>query len=76
MHRPRWRRLYTADAAVLPSGRLPVKGSEAIGQFWENLLNKTKANNIKFEIGSVQQGDKYAFQVNHYTLSILIAPVR
>lgn len=56
--------MYTEDAVVLPPGSQPLKGRQAIGQFWKT--DRAKPGNRKdhtFEIVSLQQDGQYAYQV-------------
>ena len=63
--------MYAKDAMVLPPGPQPVTGREAIGQFWENWLKKGNRKDHTFEIVSIQQDGKYAYQVARWTLVVV-----
>jgi ketosteroid isomerase-like protein len=63
--------MYTQDAVVLPPGAQPATGREAIGQFWENWLKKGNRKNHTFEIVSIQQDGKYAYQVARWTVVVV-----
>jgi ketosteroid isomerase-like protein len=53
--------LYTKDAVLMPPGMQPINGSEAIGQFWTNLIKPGNRKNFAIEITSVQRDGKYAY---------------
>ena len=63
--------MYTEDAVVLPPGSQPVKGRQAIGQFWEDRLKPGNRKDHTFEIVSLQQDGQYAYQVARWTLNII-----
>ena len=63
--------MYTQDAVVLPPGAQPATGREAIGQFWENWLKKGNRKNHTFEIVSIRQDGKYAYQVARWTVVVV-----
>jgi ketosteroid isomerase-like protein len=60
--------LYTKDAILMPPGVQPINGSEAIGQFWTNLIKAGNRKNFAIEIASIQRDGKYAYQTGHWTL--------
>jgi len=62
--------MYTKDAVLLPPGAQPVSGSEAIGQFWESRLKAGNRKDHTFEIVSIQQDGKYAYQVARWTVVV------
>jgi uncharacterized protein (TIGR02246 family) len=63
--------MYTEDAVVLPPGSQPVKGRQAIGQFWEDRLKPGNRKDHTFEIVSLQQDGQYGYQVARWTLNII-----
>jgi uncharacterized protein (TIGR02246 family) len=63
--------MYTEDAVVLPPGSQPVKGRQAIGQFWEDRLKPGNRKDHTFEIVHLQQDGQYAYQVARWTLNII-----
>ncbi len=63
--------MYTKDAVLLPPGSLPVIGRQAIGQFWEDLLKQGNRKDHTFEIVSLQQDGRYAYQVARFTLNVI-----
>lgn len=63
--------MYTEDAVVLPPGTQPVTGRDAIGQFWENWIKRGNRKDHTFEIVSVQQDGKYAYQVARWTVVVV-----
>jgi uncharacterized protein (TIGR02246 family) len=60
--------MYTQDAIILAPNSAPVKGREAIGQFWDKTLKDGKLNDHTFEIVDVKQVGNQAYQVARYTL--------
>jgi ketosteroid isomerase-like protein len=60
--------LYTQDAILMPPGVQPINGSEAIGQFWTNLIKAGNRKNFAIEIASIQRDGKYAYQTGHWTI--------
>lgn len=63
--------MYTEDAVVLPPGAQPVTGRQAIGQFWGDRLKPGNRKDHTFEIVSIQQDGKYAYQVARWTLKVV-----
>jgi uncharacterized protein (TIGR02246 family) len=63
--------MYTKDAVLLPPGAQPVSGREAIGQFWESRLKAGNRKDHTFEIVSIQQDGKYAYQVARWTVVVV-----
>ena len=63
--------MYTNDAVLMPPSSPPVNGREAISQFWENRLKAGNRKNHTFQILSVQQDGKTAYQVNLWTLDVI-----
>jgi ketosteroid isomerase-like protein len=53
--------LYTKDAILMPPGVQAINGSEAIGQFWTDLLKAGNRKNFAIEIASIQREGKYAY---------------
>ena len=43
-------------------------GSEAIGQFWTDLLKAGNRKNFAIEIASIQRDGKYAYQTGRWTI--------
>jgi len=63
--------MYTNDALLLPPGAQPVTGGpEAIKQFWESRI-KAGAKDHTFEIVSVHEDGKYAYQVAKWTVVVV-----
>jgi ketosteroid isomerase-like protein len=60
--------LYTKDAILMPPGVQPINGSEAIGQFWTDLIKAGNRKNFAIEIASIQRDGKYAYQTGRWTL--------
>lgn len=60
--------MYTSDALILAPNSAPVKGREAIGQFWEKMLKDGKLKDHTFDIVDVKQEGNQAYQVARYTL--------
>lgn len=63
--------MYVENAVVLPSWGQPINGRPAIGQFWKDLLKAGDRKDHTFEITSLQQDGRYAYQVARFTLNIL-----
>lgn len=63
--------MYTKDALLLPPGVQPVTGGpEAIKQFWESRI-KAGLKDHSFEIVSVYEDGKYAYQVAKWTVVLI-----
>jgi uncharacterized protein (TIGR02246 family) len=62
--------MYTQDAILLPSGKQPVTGPEAIKQFWEGNI-KSGVRDHTFEIISLREDGKYAYQVARWTVNFV-----
>src|SRR5215471_16261682 len=60
--------LYTKDAVLMPPGVQPINGSEAIGQFWTDLIKAGNRKNFAIEIASIQRDGKYAYQTGRWTI--------
>lgn len=65
--------LYTADAVLLFQGSPPVKGPEAIRQFWESRI-KAGVRDHTFDIIEIGTDGKYAFQVTNTTVQLVRGP--
>src|SRR5262249_36105604 len=63
--------LYTKDAVLMPPGVQPINGSEAIGQFWTDLIKAGNRKNFAIEIASIQRDGKYAYQTGRWTLDVV-----
>lgn len=63
--------IYTQDAVVLPPGQQPVEGRHAITQFWTDRLKPGNRKDHTFEIVSIRQDGRYAYQVARWTLDII-----
>jgi uncharacterized protein (TIGR02246 family) len=60
--------LYTPDGMLLPSGFEPVKGREAIGNFWQMVMNMgVKA--AKLDTVEVEEHGDTAIELGQYLLS-------
>jgi ketosteroid isomerase-like protein len=64
--------LYTKDAILMPPGVQPINGSEAIGQFWTDLIKAGNRKNFAIEIASIQRDGKYAYQTGRWTLDQVV----
>jgi ketosteroid isomerase-like protein len=62
--------MYTKDATVLPPSAQPVVGAEAIGQFWADRIRGGTRKNHTFEIVSIRQDGRYAYQVARWTVDV------
>jgi uncharacterized protein (TIGR02246 family) len=62
--------MYTEDAMLLPPGGEPVRGRQAIGQFWENRLKPGNRKNHTFEIVAIQQDGQLAYQIAEWTVLV------
>ena len=60
--------MYTPDAIIMAPNSAPVKGREAIGQFWDKMLKDGKLKDHTFDIVDVKQVGNQAYQVARYTL--------
>jgi uncharacterized protein (TIGR02246 family) len=65
--------LYTADAVLFFQGSPPVRGPEAIKQFWETRI-KAGVGDHTFDIIEVGTDGKYAFQVTKTTVQLVRGP--
>src|SRR6267378_729589 len=65
--------LYTADAVLFFQGSPPVKGPEAIKQFWESRI-KAGVRDHTFDIIEVGTDGKYAYQVTNTTVQLVRGP--
>jgi ketosteroid isomerase-like protein len=63
--------LYTKDAVLMAPGVQPINGSEAIGQFWTDLIKAGNRKNFALEIASIQRDGKYAYQTGRWTLDVV-----
>lgn len=63
--------MYAKDAILMPPGSQPVSGPEAIGKFWESRLKTGNKKDHTFEIVSLQQDGKYAYQVARWTVVVV-----
>lgn len=63
--------MYTEDAVLLPDDSPPAKGRRSIGQYWEKTLKDGKYRDHTFEIVSVHQDGRYAYQVARWTLIVI-----
>jgi uncharacterized protein (TIGR02246 family) len=62
--------LYTADAVLFFQGSPPVKGPEAIKQFWESRI-KIGARDHTFDIIETGADGNYAYQVTRTTIQLM-----
>jgi uncharacterized protein (TIGR02246 family) len=62
--------MYTQDAILLPSGKQPITGPEAIKQFWEGNI-KSGVRDHTFEIISTRADGKYAYQIARWTVNFV-----
>ncbi len=63
--------LYTRDAMLLAPGTPPLVGAESIGAFWADRVKGGSRKNHRFEIVSVWEEGRYAYQVARYTVDVL-----
>ena len=63
-----FKNLYTKDAILMPSGLKPVTGALEIAQFWETRLKPGNKKDHTFEVISVGQEGKLAYQVNRWSV--------
>ena len=63
--------LYTKDAVLMPPGVPPINGSEAIGQFWTDLIKAGNRKNFAIDIANIQRDGKYAYQTARWTLDLV-----
>jgi uncharacterized protein (TIGR02246 family) len=59
--------LYTITALLLPAGSEPVKGREAIVQYWQNAM-EMGVKEITLDTVEVEQLDLTAIELGTYTL--------
>ena len=62
--------MYTQDAILLPSGKQPITGPEAIKQFWEGTI-KSGVRDHTFELISTRADGKYAYQIAGWTVNFV-----
>ena len=63
--------MYTKDALLLPQGAQPVTGGpEAIKKFWESNI-KAGVKDHTFEIVSIYEDGKYAYQAAKWTVVLV-----
>ena len=55
----------------MPPGVQPINGSEAIGQFWTDLIKAGNRKNFAIDIASIQRDGKYAYQTARWTLDLV-----
>ena len=65
--------LYTPDAVLFFQGSPPVKGPEAIKQFWESRI-KAGVRDHTFDIIEIGTDGKYAYQVTNSTVQLVRGP--
>jgi uncharacterized protein (TIGR02246 family) len=65
--------LYAADAVLFFQGAPPVKGPEAIKQFWESRI-KAGVRDHTFDIMEIGTDGKYAYQVTNTTVQLVRSP--
>jgi ketosteroid isomerase-like protein len=63
--------MYAKDAVLMPPGAQPVKGAEAIGQFWAERIKPGNRKNHTFEIVSIEQDGKIAYQTSRWTVELV-----
>ena len=61
-------RMYTADAELLIPEAPIVRGREAIAEVWKRLLG-SGGNHVRVDIGEVQEGGNWAYEVGQFTAS-------
>lgn len=65
------RTMYTADAMLLPPSAQPVSGADAIGTFWDQRVKPGDKKNHTFDIVSLEQDGKFAYQVARWTVILV-----
>jgi len=60
--------LYAKDAVLMPSGLKPITGANEITQFWETRLKPGNKKDHTFEVISIGQDGKLAYQVNRWSV--------
>jgi ketosteroid isomerase-like protein len=63
--------MYTADAMLLAPGVQPISGADAIGAFWDNRVKPGDKKNHTFDIVSLEQDGKVAYQVARWTVIVV-----
>jgi ketosteroid isomerase-like protein len=65
--------MYASDAVLMVPGKPPIRGAEAIGQFWNDLIKPGNRKNIALEPLAEQGGGSVAWQAGRWSLD-LVAP--
>jgi ketosteroid isomerase-like protein len=65
--------MYASDAVLMTPGKAPIRGAEAIGQFWADLVKPGNRRNITIEPMVEQGGGDIAYQAGRWSLD-LVAP--
>lgn len=60
--------LYAKDAILMPPGLKPITGSSEIAQFWESRLKPGNKKDHTFDVISVAQDVKLAYQINRWSV--------
>ncbi len=63
--------MYAKDAELMPPGAQPVRGAVAIGQFWADRIKPGNRKNHTFEIISIEQDGKLAYQTSRWTVDLV-----
>jgi uncharacterized protein (TIGR02246 family) len=65
--------IYASDAVLMVPGKPPIRGAEAIGQFWSDLIKPGNRKNIALEPMVEQASGDIAYQAGRWSLD-LVAP--
>jgi len=63
--------LYAKDAILMPPGLKPITGSTEIAQFWESRLKPGNKKDHTFDIISIAQDGKLAYQINRWSVGFI-----
>jgi ketosteroid isomerase-like protein len=55
----------------MPPGTQPINGSEAIGQYWTDLIKAGNRKNFTIEIATIQRDGKVAYQAGKWTVDLV-----
>jgi ketosteroid isomerase-like protein len=63
--------LYASDAVLMAPGRPPIRGAEAIGRYWADLIKSGNRRNIALEPLTEQGGGDIAYQAGRWSLDLV-----
>ncbi len=66
-----FRSLYTPDAMLLAPGAPPLVGAESIEAYWADRIRGGSRKNHTFEIISIAEDGRHAYQVARYTVDVV-----